>query len=102
MGVNIDGPESDLGFSISCGSACFPFFGPINGAISFIYGRREPSFKYCAEHMEYEFYQITDKYICVLTNSKNISIVEPLEYVYNPAGSDVITFHYKTWKNRAG
>jgi hypothetical protein len=99
-GTNVNGPESDLEYSIGCGSACFGDFGPINGAISFIFGRSEPTYDYCKEHMVSETYFITNKNICVLTNSNNISIVESLTYTYLWDGSTVLTFHYKTWKNR--
>jgi len=97
-GKNVDDETSDIGFWVSCGSGCFPGVSTRNGAISFIFGKQEPSYEDCAENMFSETYQISYKYICFKTNANNFSVFKIILYCSNRDGSDTITFLYKTWK----
>jgi len=99
LGKNVNDKTSDIEFSVSCGSACFPFVGPVNGAISFIFGRREPSYEDCLENMVSESYQISDLYICVMTNSQNISVIKIGFPIQREKGSWKLAFYYKTWRH---
>ncbi len=98
-GNNGDNKTSDIEFSVGCGSACFPFVEPINGAISFIFGRKEPSYEDCVENMVSESYQISDEYICIATNKKNISIIKIGFPIQRIKGAWELYFYYKTWKH---
>ena len=99
-GRNINDFSSDLRFDVGCGSMCFDSIDVINGAIYFIYGRQEPSYEECKNNMVSQSDFITDKYICILTNSNNISIIK-VDWS-NLARSNywTVAFYFKTWKNR--
>jgi hypothetical protein len=100
LGRNIDDSSSDIEFDVGCGSQCFDSVNVIRGAIYFIYGRREPSYEDCKNNMVSQSDFITDKYICILTNSHNISIIKINWSNLTRDEYWKITFIYKTWKNR--
>jgi hypothetical protein len=100
LGRNIDDSSSDIEYSVGCGSMCFDSVEVINSAIYFIYGRREPSFEDCKKNMVSQSDFITDKYICILTNSNNISTIKISWSNLTVGDYWKITFIYKTWKDR--
>jgi hypothetical protein len=102
-GTNGDKAASDIAFWVSCGSGCFPTAYPANGAVGFVFGRKEPGYEDCAENMTSEDIQWTFQYICLKTNSNNIAMFKIVLYCYtNADGTDSIEFIYKTWKSSEG
>jgi hypothetical protein len=101
-GENRDDKTSDLEFYVTCGSACWPVVQPRNGAISFVFGSREPTYEDCAENMFSDDYEYSDSFVCYRTNSGNISVFKIIMYCGNTDGSIDgsidITFLYRTWE----
>jgi hypothetical protein len=98
-GVKINSNESDILFSMWCGSDCFPSLDTINGAYGFIFGEKEPTFEDCVKGMKAEGFQIPgkDNYACFRTNKKNISVVI-IDFPVNKNGDHwELLFRYKTW-----
>jgi hypothetical protein len=99
-GINLNDSSSDIEFYVSCGSMCFPEVLVINKAKYFIYGRRIPSYEDCKNNMVSQSEFIIDKYICIQTNSGNISIIKVNWSDMSHENNWTVTFYYKTWKNR--
>lgn len=103
IGENGINTYSDIKLLITCGSYCFEYIIPTNGALAFYINMEEPSYEDCISNKKlFSGYEIDDlqngAYICLLTNLNNISILRIDNSYRADKGSTVLDIFFKTWR----
>jgi len=101
-GRNDNKLSNDIEYTIGCGSDCFGYIEPINGAIGLMLIDKQPSFADCQTRIpEFEDYGINfpiGYFFCILTNSGNISTFVAVESIPTPDSSTKLKIFYQTWR----